>query len=113
MSEYGCVVEDLQSSGIPFAQYAWNHAPKGDYGVVSKDFEAESLAGDDHKTDRQFSCSVDLFFSRLDMKDGYKAIVEAILEKYCDGGWELNSIQYETSTGYFHMEWTFFSYEHN
>lgn len=111
MSEYESIVQELQSCGIPFAEYAWDRAPEGDYGVVAMDFEGEGLVGDDHKTDRQFSCSVDLFFCRLDSKGPYRALVEDILGKYCGGGWELSSIQYETSTGYFHLEWTFFVYD--
>ena len=102
---YTALVNALKASIIPFAEYGWKTRPEGKYGVVSLDFEAGALIGDDEKLDRKYEASVDVFFpSALDL-GGMKTTVEAILNEICEGAWNLNSYQYEQQTGLFHVEW--------
>jgi hypothetical protein len=105
-SEYEALVAALKLTDIPFAEYAWRSRPEGTYGVVSLDFESGQLDGDGVKCDRAWSASVDVFFSRLSERDDLISTVEEILTEICGDSWELNSTQYETSTGLFHIEWT-------
>lgn len=105
-SEYEALVAALKLTDIPFAEYAWRSRPEGTYGVVSLDFESGQLEGDGLKQDRSWEASVDVFFSRLSERDDLISTVEEILTEICGDGWELNSTQYENSTGLFHIEWT-------
>ena len=104
-SEYEALVAALKLTDIPFAEYAWRSRPEGTYGVVSLDFESGQLEGDGQKMDRSWEASVDVFFSRLSERDDLISTVEEILTEICGDSWELNSTQYETSTGLFHIEW--------
>ena len=94
-SEYEALVSALQATGIPFAEYGWKTRPEGAYGVVSLDYEAGSC-----------DASVDLFYSLLSDRNAMVPEIESVLEEICGGSWELNSIQHETGTGLFHIEWT-------
>ena len=104
-SEYEALVAALKLTDIPFAEYAWRSRPEGTYGVVSLDFESGQLEGDGQKMDRSWEASVDVFFSRLSERDDLISTVEEILTEICGDSWEMNSTQYENSTGLFHIEW--------
>ena len=106
-SEYAALVAALNLTSIPFAEYGWKARPEGAYGVVQLDYEAGSLNGDGGKHDRSWSGSVDLFYPKLTDRDDLVAEVEETLEAVLENCWELNSTQYETSTGLFHVEWVF------
>lgn len=103
--EYGALVQALQQTSIPFAEYAWKTRPEGIYGVVTLDFESESLDGDQEKLDRTFSASIDVFFPELAQRENIVEEIESVLRGLCLTSWELNSNQYETETGLFHIEW--------
>ena len=106
-SEYEALVAALKLTDIPFAEYGWKTRPEGAYGVVQLDFEAGNLNGDGEKLDRSWEGSVDLFYPKLtDRGDLIDAIEETLAEILGDS-WGLNSTQYETGTGLFHVEWTF------
>ena len=105
-SEYEALVAALKLTDIPFAEYAWRSRPEGTYGVVSLDFESGQMDGDDQKIDRSWEASVDVFFSALNERDDVIQTIEEILTEICGSAWELNSTQYEASTGLFHIEWT-------
>ena len=106
-SEYEALVAALKLTDIPFAEYGWKTRPEGAYGVVQLDFEAGNLNGDGEKLDRAWEGSVDLFYPKLtDRGDLIDAIEETLAEILGDS-WGLNSTQYETGTGLFHVEWTF------
>ena len=104
-SEYEALVAALKLTDIPFAEYAWRSRPEGTYGVVSLDFESGQLEGDGQKMDRSWEASVDVFFSRLSERDDLIGTVEEIMTEICGDSWEMNSTQYENSTGLFHIEW--------
>ena len=106
-TEYTALVEALQNTNIPFAEYGWKTRPDANFGVVSLDFEAGSLNGDGGKQDRAFEGSVDVFFRKLSDRATMAATVENVLATCCGDSWELNSIQHETETGLFHIEWVF------
>jgi hypothetical protein len=106
-SEYEALVAALKLSDVPVAEYGWKARPEGAYRVVSLDFEAGRLDGDGGKLDRAWEGSVDLFFPRLDAREDLIEETEEILTEILENGWELNSTQYENSTGLFHVEWSF------
>ena len=103
--EYTALVGALQDTEIPFAEYGWKTRPEGTYGVVGLDMEAGSLAGDMGKQDRAFDVKVDVFFRKLADREGIAGTVEEALGACLGAAWELNSLQYETETGMFHIEW--------
>ena len=104
-AEYEALVAALKTTDIPFAEYDWRPRPEGTYGVVSLDFEAGTENGDGEKDDRKWAFSVDVFHYMLSERADLMAAVEEILTEVCGNSWELNSIQYESSTGLFHIEW--------
>jgi len=104
-SEYEALVAALKLTDIPFAEYGWKTRPEGSYGVVTLDFEAGTATGDDQKLDRSWEASVDVFFSKISERNDIIETVEEVLEEICGSSWALNSNQYESSTGLFHLEW--------
>ena len=106
-SEYEALVAALKLTDIPFAEYGWNKRPEGTYGVVSLDFEAGSQDGDGEKQDRAWEGSLDLFYPKLSDRTDLIDATEEILAEICGSSWYMNSTQYETSTGLFHVEWVF------
>lgn len=106
-NEYEALVAALKLTDIPFAEYGWRTRPTGTYGVVQLDFEAGDMIGDGTKLDRSWEGSIDVFHQSLSDRDALVATVEEILSEICGASWELNSIQYESGTGLFHLEWVF------
>ena len=104
-AEYEALVAALKLTDIPFQEYAWQTRPEGTYGVVSLDMEAGTEDGNGEKCDRSWEASVDIFHYKLADRADLMAEVEEILTEVCGNSWELNSIQYENSTGLFHYEW--------
>ena len=106
-SEYEALVAALKLTSVPFAEYAWRTRPEGAYGVVSLEFEAGHLDGGDAKGDRAWEGSIDLFYPNLSERDDLIEEIEETLTEILGNCWELNSTQYENSTGLFHVEWVF------
>ena len=105
-TEYEELVTALKATVIPFEEYGWKTRPNRDcYGVITPDMEADSADADSMKLDRSWSVSVDVFFRKLTDRAMIISTVEGILESACESAWELNSTQYETQTGLFHIEW--------
>lgn len=104
-SEYEALVAALKLTDIPFAEFAWKARPEGTYGVVSLDMENGSYEGDDGKLDRVWETSVDVFFQKAKERKAITETVEEILTEICGSSWQMNSYQYETTTGLFHKEW--------
>lgn len=76
------------------------------YGLISLDFEAGNLNGDDAKNDVSYSGSVDLF-SLVRGGAGWVPMIEETLTEFCGPCWTLNLHSYERETQLFHWEWTF------
>ena len=106
-SEYEALVAALKLTSVPFAEYAWRTRPEGAYGVVQLDFEAGRLDGDGAKSDRSWEGSVDLFYPKLSDRSDLIDEIEETLTEILRNSWSLNSTQYETGTGLFHVEWVF------
>jgi len=106
-SEYEALVAALKLTSVPFAEYGWRNRPEGAYGVVQLDFAAGHLDGDGAKQDRAWEGSVDLYYPKLSDRTDLIEEIEETLEEICANRWELNSTQYETDTGLFHVEWVF------
>lgn len=105
--EYEDLKTALGETGIPFAEYGWKTAPAGEYGVISLEFEADSLNGDDGKRLRAWEGSIDVYFRSVSRKGAVIEAVENVLKNVCDASWLMNSLQHESSTGLFHAEWVF------
>jgi hypothetical protein len=106
-SEYTALVAALKLTSYPVAEYGWKTRPEGAYLVTSLDFESGNLDGDGGKLDRSWSGSVDAFYPKLSDRDDVIETVEEILEEIFGASWNMNSLQYESTTGLFHIEWTF------
>ena len=106
-SEYEALVAALKLTDIPFAEYGWRTRPEGAYGVVSLDFEAGTQNGDGQKVDRAWEGSVDVFYQKLTDRTDMIEAVEEVLGEVLGNSWSMNSQQYETETGLFHIEWVF------
>ena len=106
-SEYEALVAALKLTDIPFEEYGWRKRPEGAYGVVSLDFEAGSLDGDDAKQDRAWEGSIDLFYPKLSDRSSMIEAIEETLSEVLGNSWNMNSTQYETNTSLFHVEWVF------
>ena len=106
-SEYEALVAALKLTSIPFAEYGWKTRPEGAYGVVQLDMESGSLDGDGEKLDRSWEGSIDLFYPKLTDRSDLIEEVEETLTAITGSSWYLNSTQYETGTGLFHVEWAF------
>ena len=92
---------------LPMAENEWNTRPDTvSYGIVSLDFEADAMRGDDAKLDTAWEGSVDLF-SLVKNGAGWVELITGTLESYCGPCWSLNSHTFERETGLFHWEWTF------
>ena len=106
-SEYEALVAALKLCTTPIAEYGWKTRPEGAYRVVQLDFEAGSLDGDGSKLDRVWEGSIDQFYPKLTDRDDLNEEVEETLTAILGNSWILNSTQYETGTGLFHVEWVF------
>ena len=110
--EYTALVEalkELEQNGavLPMAEDEWYTRPDTvSYGIVSIDFEADALNGEDIKQDVANEGSVDLF-SMTRGGGGWVELITETLSTYCGAAWSLNSHTYERETGLFHWEWVF------
>lgn len=92
---------------LPMAEDEWNTRPDTvSYGIVSLDFEASDLHGDNLKQDACYEGSVDLF-SLERSGAGWVKLITDTLTTYCGGAWYLNSHTFERNTSLFHWEWVF------
>ena len=93
----------LDTTGLPFAAFGWSPAPPaGDYGVLAPD-GSNDLYGDDGHAEEATEGTVD-YFTRNCPAEAVAAIQEAL--EGVDGlAWYLNSVQFESDTGYIHFEW--------
>lgn len=116
MSRYNALVTAMKALAqgetpnatiLPMAENEWYTRPDAvSYGTIQLDFEANELYGDNTKTDIAYEGSVDLF-SKSRTGEGWRALIEACLETYCDGCWYLSASAYERETNLFHWEWVF------
>ena len=106
-SEYEALVAALKLTSTPVAEYGWKTRPEGAYYVVQLDFEANEMNADGEKQDRSWEGSLDLFYPKLTDRDDLIDATEEILTEIFGASWYLNSTQYETGTGLFHVEWVF------
>ena len=92
---------------LPMAENEWSPRPEAEsYGIVSLDFEASALDGNDTKLDTSYEGSADLFSHAKDGA-GWVQLITQALTAHCGPCWSLNSHVYERETGLFHWEWTF------
>jgi len=106
-SEYAALVAALRLTSTPVAEYGWKTRPEGAYYVVQLEGEAGRLNGDGVKQDRSHEGSLDLFYPKLTDREDLIDATEEILTEVFGASWYLNSTQYETGTGLFHVEWVF------
>lgn len=106
-SEYEALVAALKLTSTPVAEYGWKTRPEGAYYVVQLDGETGRINADGAKQDRSWEGSLDLFYPKLTDRGELIAETEEILAEVFGASWYLNSTQYETGTGLFHVEWVF------
>ena len=110
--EYLELVEALKGmrqdgESLPMAEDEWRTRPDAEsYGIVSLDFEAGALHGDDRKVATAYEGSVDLY-SADKHGAGWIEKIKGVLSEKCGGSWSLNSHQYERETGLFHWDRAF------
>lgn len=92
---------------LPMAEDDWNTRPETvSYGIVSLDFEADALRGDNIKVATAYEGSVDLYSLNRDGA-GWVDLITSTLTEYCEGAWSLNHHTYERDSNLFHWEWAF------
>ena len=106
-SEYIALVAALKLTDTPVAEYGWKNRPEGAYYTVQLESETDSLDADGLKQDRAWEGSLDLFYPKMSDRTDLIDATEEILAEICGSNWYMNSTQYETSTGLFHVEWVF------
>ena len=105
--EYEALVAALKLTSTPVAEYGWKTRPEGAYYVVQLEGDRGSLDADGEKLDRSWEGSLDLFYPKLTDRNDLIDQTEEILTEIFGASWDLNSTQYETGTGLFHVEWVF------
>ena len=99
--------DDGQTCYLPMAEDGWATRPETvSYGIVSLDFEADALTGDDQKKSTAYEGSVDLY-SLVRSGAGWVDMIMATLTECCGANWHLNHHAHENDTGLFHWEWAF------
>ena len=93
----------LTGTGYKFAHYGWSKAPAGDYGVYAEDGANDLIAENVH-VEKVLQGTVD-YFTRDDSGEP-KQTIEAALDSV-PVAYYLNSIQFESDTGFIHYEWVF------
>ena len=93
----------LTNTGLKFAHFGWSKAPAGDYGVFAEDGANDLIAGNVH-VEKVLQGTVDSF--TRDDSGAPKATIETALESV-PVAYYLNSVQFESDSGYIHYEWVF------
>lgn len=94
------LVTALNATGFSFTKYAWDHAPSGDYGVISLQYSNDFISGNSH-VEKGNVYAVD-YFTR-DPSSTPQSTIEAALDAF---PYSLESVQYEDDTGYIHYAWS-------
>ena len=120
------LMQALQSTGYEFAHFGWSKAPAGDYGVYAEEGANDLVANGQH-VERVIRLTIDYFTRNVDSRVAYNArsdgaydttsgvyswfsahpakqAIENALDQV-HAAWYLNSIQFESDTGYVHFEW--------
>lgn len=90
----------LESTGYPFAHYAWASAPSGTYGTYAED-SSNRLTCDNRTAESAMVVYVNLF-TKDDSDEPRMTVESAIDGKFA---WYLNTVQFEDDTGLIHYEW--------
>lgn len=95
------LITALNATELSFAHYGWSHAPDGDYGIYAEEGANDLIAGNTH-VETVIRLTVD-YFTRDDTQTPKTTIEAALNSIFC--AWYLNSVQYESESGYIHYEW--------
>ena len=99
--------EEPATVTLPVAENDWRTRPDTEsYGIITLDYEADALHGDNLKQAEAYEGSVDLFSYKKD-GDGWPALIRQTLTDHCEGCWNMNSFQRERGNNVFHWEWIF------
>lgn len=120
------LIQALEATGYAFAHFGWSKAPDGDYGVYSEE-GANDLVANGRHVERAIRLTIDYFTRAVDARVTYNtespgiydtgggvyswfdrhpaktAIENALNNSPCV--WYLNSVQFESDSGYVHFEW--------
>ena len=92
---------------LKVAEDGWDTRPDAEsYGIISLEFEAGHMDGDNRKQHRAYEGSIDLY-SRNKHGNGWVQLIEQVLNQHCDSTWYMNRPGYENNTKLYHFEWIF------
>ena len=100
---FNALIMALRNTGIPFAEYGWDHSPAAPYGVVSIEGQSDVVAGDDQIIHQALRGSIDLYVGSPDLS--WMTTVQGAINGLVS--WRLNSVQHEDDTNLIHYEWIF------
>lgn len=102
---YNELVQALQATDIPFAEFAWRNAPQtGAYGIIAPDSEAATVWADGKQQLQAIQGTIDLFVRDKGLTE--MLTVQSVLA--AQGiSWRLNAIMYEPARQITHYEWVF------
>ena len=100
---FDALIMALRNTGIPFAEYGWDHSPAAPYGVIAIEGQGDSVAGDGCILHQSLRGSIDLFVKSPDTM--WMAMVQDAINGLA--AWRLNSVQREEDTNIIHYEWIF------
>ena len=100
---FNTLIMALRNTGIPFAEYGWDHRPVPPYGVVSIEGPGDIVAGDDQIIHQALRGSIDLYVGSPDLT--WMTTVQGAINGLV--AWSLNSVQREEDTNLIHYEWIF------
>ena len=96
-----------QAVTLKVAEDGWDTRPDAEsYGIISLEFEAGHMDGDNRKQHRAYEGSIDLY-SRNKHGNGWVQLIEQVLTEHCDSTWSMNRPGYESNTKLYHFEWIF------
>lgn len=96
------LITALDGTGYAFAQYAWSKAPDGDYGTIGA-YGEQNLWADGYQQEQDLICVVS-YYTR-DPSGTPRKTIEAAFAA-ADVSWYVESISFESDSGYIHYTWT-------
>ena len=94
----------LAAETIPMAEYEWATRPAGNHGTFQIDFEIPD-SGDDFHQDAATEGSIDLYTKGNAPQ--IWAEIESILNRVCEGAWEMNMQTLDSASRMLHREYVF------
>ena len=95
----------LACEAIPLTEYEWATRPKGNHGVFQIDFDVSNDGGDDFHQGLIREGSLDVYTQGP--RPEIWAVLEAILDEYCEASWYVNLEEIDQVTKLLRREYIF------